>query len=77
MLLPTVMLEVTSVVVPLQEELVVTSHVASEHLPTLALPSPSANDYVRCGEAGHKARECPTDPQGPNKCFNCGDEGHV
>ena len=31
----------------------------------------------RCGEAGHKARECPTDPEGPMKCFNCGQEGYV
>ncbi|KAL2045292.1 hypothetical protein N7G274_002375 [Stereocaulon virgatum] len=30
----------------------------------------------KCGEAGHKARECPTGPQGSNKCFNCGEEGH-
>jgi hypothetical protein len=35
-LLRTMMLEVTSVVVPLQEELVVTLHVASEHLPTFS-----------------------------------------
>ncbi|KAK3170605.1 hypothetical protein OEA41_002686 [Lepraria neglecta] len=30
----------------------------------------------KCGEAGHKARECPTDPEGPGKCFNCGEDGH-
>ena len=33
------------------------------------------DNHNRCGEAGHKARECPTDPEGPMKCFNCGQEG--
>lgn len=36
-----------------------------------------SDDQNRCGEGGHKARECPTDPEGPMKCFNCGQEGQV
>jgi len=33
-----------------------------------------------CGQEGHKARDCPTNPQaggGDGKCFNCQQEGQV